>query len=62
VFDLDAPPVDTPVYARADLGAGDHVPGPAIVEERETTSVIRPGWTVTVDPDGSLVATRSTMS
>jgi hypothetical protein len=29
-----------------------------VVEERETTAVIRPGWSVEVGPDGSLVATR----
>jgi len=34
------------------------VPGPAIIEERETTAVIRPGWTVTVAADGSLIADR----
>ena len=38
-------PVDTPVYRRPTLGAGDAFDGPAIVEERETTAVIRPGWT-----------------
>jgi N-methylhydantoinase A len=32
--------------------------GPAVVEERETTSVIRPGWSVEVADDGSLIATR----
>ncbi len=48
--------VDTPVYRRTDLGVGQIVPGPAIIEERETTAVIRPGWTVTVAADGSLIA------
>ena len=42
-----------------DLGAGDRFAGPAIVEERETTSVIRRGWQVEVAADGSLVATRT---
>jgi N-methylhydantoinase A len=51
--------VDTPVYRRATLGAGDRFAGPAIVEERETTAVIRPGWDVEVASDGSLVATRT---
>lgn len=51
--------VATPVYRRADLGAGDSFRGPAIVEERETTTVIRPGWSVTVAADGSLVARRA---
>ena len=52
--------VEVPVYRREALGAGATVSGPAIVEERETTAVIRPGWTMTVSPDGSLVATRET--
>lgn len=50
----------TPVYQREVLKTGQVFVGPAIVEERETTSVIRPGWTVQVDADGSLVATRGT--
>jgi N-methylhydantoinase A len=52
-------PVDTPVYRRPALGVGQTLVGPVIVEERETTAVIRPGWTVEVRPDGSLVAERS---
>jgi N-methylhydantoinase A len=58
VFGRDADAVDTPVYERVSLGAGAHFDGPAIVEERETTAVIRPGWSVEVGADGSLVATR----
>ncbi len=48
--------IDTPVYRRSDLGRGQRLVGPAIVEERETTAVIRPGWTATVADDGSLIA------
>jgi N-methylhydantoinase A len=59
VFARATPAVDTPVYRRADLGAGDRFDGPAIVEERETTAVIRPGWSVEVGADGSLVATNT---
>jgi N-methylhydantoinase A len=58
VFGRGVPAVDVPVYRRADLGAGAHFDGPAVVEERETTSVIRPGWSVEVATDGSLIATR----
>ena len=50
--------VDTPVYRRPDLGAGQRIEGPAIVEERETTAVIRPGWVAEVAEDGSLIAER----
>jgi N-methylhydantoinase A len=48
-----------PVYRRESLGPGVRFDGPAIVEERETTAVIRPGWSVVVGDDGSLVATRA---
>jgi N-methylhydantoinase A len=59
VFGRAQAPVATPVYRRSTLGAGDRFPGPAIVEERETTAVIRPGWDVEIGTDGSLVATRT---
>jgi N-methylhydantoinase A len=52
--------VDSPVYRRNVLGVGQVIAGPAIIEERETTAVIRPDWTVTVAPDGSLIAERPT--
>ena len=58
VFDRGAPPVEAPVYRRARLAPGTRFDGPAVVEERETTSVIRPGWSVEVAADGSLIATR----
>jgi N-methylhydantoinase A len=57
-FDRGAAAVDTPVYRRGDLGVGQRIEGPAIVEERETTAVIRPNWTASVLPDGSLLAER----
>jgi N-methylhydantoinase A len=58
-FDRMAEALDTPVYRRTDLGRGQRLSGPAIVEERETTTVIRPGWIVEVADDGSLIAERS---
>ncbi|MEO5838096.1 MAG: hydantoinase/oxoprolinase family protein [Acidimicrobiales bacterium] len=57
-FRRGEPAVDVPVYRRDQIGAGSAFAGPAIVEERETTAVIRPGWSVEVARDGSLVATR----
>lgn len=56
VFGREQDAVEVPVYRRADLSIGASFPGPALVEERETTSVIRPGWIVTVADDASLVA------
>jgi N-methylhydantoinase A len=48
-------PVETPVYAREALAAGTAFNGPAIVEERESTTVVPPGASVRVGEDGSLV-------
>jgi N-methylhydantoinase A len=46
---------DAPVYRRSDLGAGASLAGPAIVEQLDTTTVLLPGWTATVDDIGSLL-------
>jgi N-methylhydantoinase A/oxoprolinase/acetone carboxylase beta subunit len=41
--------VDTPVYDRYALRPGDRLAGPAIVEERESTAVVPPDSTATID-------------
>jgi N-methylhydantoinase A len=50
--------VDTPVYARRDLARDQSIDGPAIIEERETTIVILPGWRATVDRTGCIMAVK----
>jgi N-methylhydantoinase A len=55
LFDRDY--VDTPVWWRPDLGPGDTVSGPAIIEEYGSTVPLHPGFTATVDPVGNLVIT-----
>ena len=45
-----------PVYDRGAIAAGQSLAGPAIIEERETTTVIPPGWTATVDKIGCIFA------
>jgi N-methylhydantoinase A len=50
---------ETDVYDRARLGAGDVVPGPAILEEFSSTVPLHPGFTARVDTYGNLVITRS---
>jgi len=57
-FRRGEPPCATPVHRRDELAVGAVIEGPAIVEERETTAVIRPGWRAVVQPDGSILATR----
>ena len=50
--------VETPVYDRARLGAGDVVDGPAVFEEFSSTVPLHPGFTARVDTFGNLVVTR----
>ena len=45
--------VDTPVYDGEALGAGHHIEGPAIVEERFTTIVVYPGQVAELDRHGN---------
>lgn len=52
--------IDTPVFERKLLEAGNRVRGPAIVEEDETTYVIPEGWLLTIDEFGNAVASRET--
>jgi N-methylhydantoinase A/oxoprolinase/acetone carboxylase beta subunit len=44
------------VYDRYALAPGTSLTGPAIVEERESTTVIPPGVTATVDEYATLLA------
>jgi N-methylhydantoinase A len=47
--------VETPIYDRYRMGVDARVDGPAIVEERESTTVVGPGASARVAEDGSLV-------
>ena len=49
--------LDCPVYDRYGLRAGAEFPGPAIIEEAEATTIVRPGESVAVDKWLNLVIT-----
>jgi len=51
--------IDTPVVYRADLRPGASMSGPVVVEERTASTVVPPGFTLVVDPHGSLILTSS---
>lgn len=55
-FERAADAQRTPVYQRSELGVGAEIVGPAIVEEAQTTIVLRPGWQAKVLADGSVLA------
>jgi N-methylhydantoinase A len=46
--------VDTPVYRREQLRAGNEIAGPALIEEHASTTVVQPGDALRVDELGNL--------
>ncbi|MDQ2682653.1 MAG: hydantoinase/oxoprolinase family protein [Chloroflexota bacterium] len=49
--------VPVPVYSRYELPVGFQFEGPAVIEERESTTIVGPHSVVTVDQERSLVVT-----
>jgi len=49
---------EVPVLSREQMGKGSGVTGPAIVEFKESTCVVRPGWQGEIDGVGTLVLER----
>ena len=50
---------DAPLYQRADLVSGARIPGPAVIAEDETTTVVPQAWTARVDGHGHIVMTNN---
>ncbi len=50
------------VFERRDLLPGQRGQGPALVEERTSTTVVPPGWTIEIDDFGNLVANHEASS
>ena len=50
--------VDCPIYDRYALAAGAAFAGPAVVEEFDSTTVVHPGFSVSVDDVGNLIIER----
>jgi N-methylhydantoinase A len=48
--------IETPVYERRELAPDQGIKGPAIIEERETTIIILPGWRANVHTTGCIMA------
>ena len=46
---------DIPVYSRYALLPGTSFPGPAIIEERESTTIVGPGSHCTIDEQWNLI-------
>lgn len=55
LFDAAIGYVDTPIFDRPDLKAGAVIPGPAIIEQLDSTTVILPGMTARIEKFGSII-------
>lgn len=51
---LAGTPYDVPLHQRSALAPGGRVAGPAIVIDALSTTVVEPGWTATVEHEGTL--------
>ena len=47
--------VDTPIYERSRIPIGETIYGPAIIEQRDTTTVLEPDSKIQVDPYSNLI-------
>ncbi|TNM40423.1 hydantoinase/oxoprolinase family protein [Nocardioides albidus] len=61
-FDAEAGYVETPVFWRTDLPAGQVLAGPVIIEEFGSTVPIHPGFTARVDDYANIIVTRTAQS
>jgi N-methylhydantoinase A len=50
--------VDCPIYDRYRLGSAARFPGPAVIEEFDSTTIVHPGYAVRVDGQGNLIIER----
>lgn len=50
--------IDCPVYERADLALDHALSGPAIVEQKDSTTMVPVNWRLAVDPHGHLLLAR----
>ncbi|MDQ2787655.1 MAG: hydantoinase/oxoprolinase family protein [Chloroflexota bacterium] len=58
---LEEPTWHVPIYERASLQPQMTFAGPCIIEQYDTTVFVTPEFTVMIDLDGNIVATRQTM-
>jgi N-methylhydantoinase A len=46
---------DCPVYGRERLTSGNRVPGPAVIEQMDSTTVVHPGMAAQIDGYGNII-------
>ena len=58
VYFKDIGRVSCPHFDRARLGSGDVLQGPAIIQAKDLTTVVPPGWQLECDTIGNLILSR----
>ncbi|KRC52911.1 MULTISPECIES: hydantoinase/oxoprolinase family protein [unclassified Nocardioides] len=58
-FDAEAGYVETPIFWRPDLPAGQVLTGPVVIEEFGSTVPVHPGFTARVDDFANIIVTRT---
>jgi N-methylhydantoinase A len=51
--------IDAPLFHRSELGIGQSIAGPAIIEEYGSTTVVAPSWSLEVDRYRNLILSKS---
>jgi N-methylhydantoinase A len=46
--------IETPIYRRGAVGAGSSIPGPAVIEEVDSTTIVLPGQVARAHVSGAL--------
>ena len=59
LFPGEARWLDTPIHDRALLAKGEHLVGPAIIEQADSTTLLLQGWSAEVLAGGALLLTRT---
>ena len=53
LFDERCEAVETPVYDGERVRVGNRIDGPAVLEEATTSVLVRPGWSLVLEPSGT---------
>jgi len=51
----DAISIDCAVYERDDICADAKLEGPIVIEQKDSTTLVPPNWSLTADPSGHLI-------
>jgi N-methylhydantoinase A len=57
VFAVTEDAIETPFLFRDSLAQGASIPGPAVILQTDSTTVVPPGCTLCAEPSGNLIIT-----